>query len=212
MNQKGITLTALVVTIIVMLILGVVSFSVGFQLMDFSRVRNSVTALNMTRAEVEKIFEEFATEFTYESLGGNYERINNYMQVEADTDAFNILKLVTRGAREGDNYSEHVQVSEVKTLVDSKGTADEIAHFNEEMVKRNEYGNDTQNYFWFKWKINALALLHLDIKTISKSNSDIYVNYYTGEVVFPDGVKSDTGEEFITLSGLESADWLDTNP
>ena len=64
MNQKGVTIAALVVTVIVVMILGAVSFTVGFQLMDYSRVRNSITVLNLTRAEVEKIFEEFATETT----------------------------------------------------------------------------------------------------------------------------------------------------
>ena len=56
MNQKGVTIAALVVTVIVVMILGAVSFTVGFQLMDYSRVRNSITVLNLTRAEVEKIF------------------------------------------------------------------------------------------------------------------------------------------------------------
>ena len=62
MNQKGVTIAALVVTVIVVMILGAVSFTVGFQLMDYSRVRNSITVLNLTRAKFEQLISHIVKE------------------------------------------------------------------------------------------------------------------------------------------------------
>ena len=221
MNQKGVTIAALVVTVIVVMILGAVSFTVGFQLMDYSRVRNSITILNLTRAEVEKIFEEFETEATLD-----YEGMTSLSAIMPD-EAFKYLTLENKGVRSsmihytGDGRDEEpveVNLSSIIAEIDSDAkepmSSDEKNMLIEENTKVIDGTTDApQQFFWFKWKTEVLNVLKLDYQKLltDSSKTYIYINYYTGEVILPAGVKSDTGKTYYSLSGLENAEWIETN-
>ncbi len=204
MNQKGVTIAALVVTIIVVLILGVVSFSVGFQLMDYSRVRNSITVLSLTRAEAEKIFEQFATETTRD-----FEHMTNINQISTDS-AYDYLKLKDKGAL--DSWSQNTTLTEIFYDIDDI-SADEMSMLVEEDALIIDGNDAPQRCLWFKWSPEALSILKLDYQKLltDSSKNYIYINYYNGEVILPCGVKSDTGDMFYSLTGLENADWIETD-
>lgn len=222
MNQKGVTIAALVVTIIVVMILGAVSFTVGFQLMDYSRVRNSITILNLTRAEVEKIFEEFETEATLD-----YEGMTSLSAIMPD-EAFKYLTLENKGVTssmihytgDGRDDEEDAEVNLdliiAKINHDAKEpmSSDEMQMLIDENTKVIDgTTNAPQQFLWFKWNTDVLNILKLDYQKLltDSSKTYIYINYYTGEVILPAGVKSDTGKTYYSLSGLENAEWIETN-
>ena len=209
MNQKGVTIAALVVTIIVVMILGAVSFTVGFQLMDYSRVRNSITVLSLTRAEVEKIFEEFATETTRD-----YEHMDSISVISSD-DAYGYLNLTKKNIPSSwvTNTDLPTIIAEINGSAKEPMSSDETELLLEENSKVIDGNNAPQQFLWFKWDANTLNVLKLDYQKLltDSSKTYIYINYYTGEVILPAGVKSDTGKTYYSLSGLENAEWIETN-
>ena len=214
MNQKGVTIAALVITVIVLIILGTVSFSVGFQLMDFSRMRNTLTSLNLTRAEAEKIFDEFATEYTRPANGGNVEKIDTIADYMGETSAYAYLTLSNYAGEYESILSRNVSYATILAEISSKKvppTAGELKKLNDDNNYINEYGYSPQQAFWYEWNDVAIVALKLDINALVRSSRHIYVNYYTGEVVIPDGVKADDGKMYYSISGLESEELVNSN-
>ena len=104
-------------------------------------------------------------------------------------------------------------IAEINGSAKEPMSSDETELLLEENSKVVDGNNAPQQFLWFKWDVNTLNVLKLDYQKLltDSSKTYIYINYYTGEVILPAGVKSDTGKTYYSLSGLENAEWIETN-
>ena len=58
-NKNGITMVALVITVMVMLIIATISFVTGKELLDSSKVKGYITTMYMVKGEIENMNESY---------------------------------------------------------------------------------------------------------------------------------------------------------
>lgn len=181
-NQKGVTMTMLAITIIVLTILAGITISSSTTLIKSSKIRNYITILSLTKVEAEKIYENYEFEHDVSNMGAA-----------------------------GVN-TEDLKVNSTASKIDpqsiiSKMSEDEKKRVNEKINKAKDSNGDGTNdtdvdNLWYLWTLQTLDYLKISNTNILKSGETLIVNYATGEVLIPNGVEDEDGVTVYSLTGL----------
>lgn len=192
-NQKGVTLIALAVTVLILLILGTVIIRESINLVNSSRTRKYITIMSLIRVEVEKLFEEF--EFENDS---------------SDLQNADVSKLMSTGGEKIDltpgemmpsqsDISNEEQMLIIENVASARDTnSDGIADV------------DVDN-LWYKWSLTVVSNLNIDYSNLVTSEDYFIVNYATGDVLFSRPIKMENGEYAYSLVGLKELDNYEEN-
>lgn len=176
-NQKGVTISMLAVTIIILVILAGITISTGSNLIRSSKLRNYITTMNLIKLEVEKIAEQFEFENFDSSTIESYYDVSNAMKIEQDV-MINSLTYLTESEK-------NMIISPTSEMFNSIPVED----------------------LWFKWYGPILDDLKIEYTNMFDADDDaseiyFYINYATGEVIYPKGYRASDGTITYSLSGL----------
>ncbi len=158
-NQKGVTISALVITIIVLSLLLGITVRVATDLLSSSKVKTYITEMYMVQAKVKTIGEELefaGYDFTKESS----DSANANILVE--TNLLNKIGL-------------QIPVDELSTILPASvyEVEDNVSVENADK--------------WFQWSRVTLTQNGFDANMLKTEESFYYVNYGNGEIVYANG-------------------------
>lgn len=210
-NQKGVTISMLAVTIIVLSIMAGITISIGTNLVKSSRLRNYITTMSLIKLEVEKTFEEFEFEnIKLDDIKGVVETSgidwkNSVLKKENDSIIINPDKSVGSALNIDENTPVIQQVSQ-DTALDIIPEGEEKNAIKASVTQEKNNGIDAED-LWFRWYgpiLNSLKIEHSNMFDAGDNADDIYflINYATGEVIYPKGYKTSDKKMIYSLSGL----------
>ena len=184
MNRKnnGVTLTALVVTLIVLTIMLGVTLSISTELLSDSKIKSYIAEMYTVQARVKSMAEtlEFETDdyriTARETDDSSQKRLKHYYDVIfSETVSTSLLERLGY-------YDPANNINKIGIKVTGEEELENISGFKE----HPEYKQEPLANCWFIWDQNVISDNGFDANMISE-HTQYYVNFYNYEVVYSKG-------------------------